>query len=100
MDVNDARLTLGWELGADGVIGARSVPFREEILRPTGEEGVAMLLEFLSNQYTLPSCYRSITKAGRLVFAGYVPEIPMSIMPHELVRNEFEIMGSRTTTKQ
>ena len=59
-----------------------------------------MLLEFVSNQDTLPSSYRSLKKAGRLVFVGYVPEIPMSIMPHELVRNEFEIMGSRATTKQ
>ena len=57
-----------------------------------------LLLEFLSNQYTLPCSYQSITR--RLVFVGYVPEIPMSIMPHELVRNEFEIMGSRVTTKQ
>ncbi len=59
-----------------------------------------MLLEFVSNQDTLPSSYRSLKKAGRLVFVGYVPEIPMSIMPHELVRNEFEIMCSRATTKQ
>jgi D-arabinose 1-dehydrogenase-like Zn-dependent alcohol dehydrogenase len=28
------------------------------------------------------------------------PELPMSVMPHELVRNEGEIMGSRATTKQ
>ena len=35
-----------------------------------------------------------------MVFVGYAPELPMPVMPHELVRNEWEIMGSRATTKQ
>ena len=100
VDVNDARLALARELGADAVIDARRGPFHEEVRRLTGGEGVDVLLEFVSNQDTLPSSYQSLKKAGRLVFVGYVPEIPMSIMPHELVRNEFEIMGSRATTKQ
>jgi len=34
------------------------------------------------------------------VFVGYTPELPMPVMPHELVRNEWEIVGSRATTKQ
>lgn len=100
VDINDARLALARELGADAVIDARRGPFHEEVRRLTGGEGVDVLLEFVSNQDTLPSSYLSLKKAGRLVFVGYVPEIPMSIMPHEMVRNEFEIMGSRATTKQ
>ena len=28
------------------------------------------------------------------MFVGYVPELPMSLMPYEMVRNEFEILGS------
>lgn len=100
VDINDARLALAQELGADAVIDARRGPFHEEVRRLTGGEGVDVLLEFVSNQDTLPSSYQSLKKAGRLVFVGYVPEIPMSIMPHEMVRNEFEIMGSRATTKQ
>ena len=100
VDINDARLALAQELGADAVIDARRGPFHEEVRRLTGGEGVDVLLEFVSNQDTLPSSYQSLKKAGRLVFVGYVPGIPMSIMPHEMVRNEFEIMGSRATTKQ
>jgi len=41
-----------------------------------------------------------VKRAGRLVFVGYTPELPMSVMPHELVRNELEIVGSRANTKQ
>lgn len=100
VDINEARLALTKELGADEVIDARKGPFHDEVRRLTGGEGVDILLEFVSNNDTLPSSYQSLKRAGRLVFVGYVPEIPMSIMPHELVRNEFEIMGSRATTKQ
>ena len=42
----------------------------------------------------------SLKRAGRLVFVGYTPELPMPVMPHELVRNEWEVVGSRATTKQ
>lgn len=100
VDVNDARLALARELGADAAIDARRGPFHHEVRQLTGGEGVDVLLEFVSNEDTLPSSYRSLKTAGRLVFVGYVPEIPMSVMPHELVRNEFEIMGSRATTMQ
>ncbi|PYM72911.1 MAG: zinc-binding dehydrogenase, partial [Candidatus Rokuibacteriota bacterium] len=52
------------------------------------------------NQQTLPSSYQSVKRAGRLVFVGYTPQLPLSVMPHELVRNELEIVGSRANTKQ
>ena len=41
-----------------------------------------------------------LRKAGRLVFVGYTPGRPIELMPHELVRGEFEVYGSRATTKQ
>jgi len=100
VDINEERLKLAQELGADAVIDARSGPFHEEVMQLTGGEGADVVLEFVSNQDTLPSSYRSLKRAGRLVFVGYVPEIPMSLMPHEMVRNELEILGSRATTKQ
>jgi D-arabinose 1-dehydrogenase-like Zn-dependent alcohol dehydrogenase len=59
-----------------------------------------LLPTFVANAQTLPSSYRSLKPAGRLVFVGYTPELPMSVMPHELVRHTCEIMGSRATTKQ
>ena len=31
---------------------------------------------------------------------GYDPGIPMSLRPHEMVRNEIEVVGSRATTTQ
>lgn len=100
IDISEERLKLAQELGADAVINTRGGPFHEEVMQLTGGEGADVLLEFVSNQDTLPSSYRSLKRAGRMVFVGYVPEIPMSIMPHEMVRNELEMLGSRATTKQ
>ncbi len=100
VDVNDARLELARTLGADAVVDARSGPFHEAVRELTDGEGVDVVLEFVANQQTLPSSYLSLKRAGRLVFVGYTPELPMSVMPRELVRNELEIVGSRANTKQ
>lgn len=100
VDVNEARLELARKFGADAVVDARQGPFAQDVRQLTGGQGVDVVLEFVANAQTLPSSYRSLKRAGRLVFVGYTPELPMSVMPHELVRNEWEIMGSRATTKQ
>ena len=100
IDVNQDRLNLARKLGADAVIDAKQGPFHEEVRRLTGGEGADVVMEFVSNEDTLPSSYRSLRRGGRLVFVGYVPELPMSLMPHEMVRNEYEFLGSRANSKQ
>lgn len=98
--VNEARLDLARKLGADAVVDARQGAFDQAVRQLTAGEGVDVLLEFVANAQTLPASYHSVKRAGRLVFVGYTPELPMPVMPHELVRNEWEIMGSWATTKQ
>jgi len=100
VDVNEARLELAKSLGADAVIDARRGPFHEAVRELTDGQGVDVVMEFVANQQTLPSSYQSVKRAGRLVFVGYTPQLPFSVMPHELVRNELEIVGSRANTKQ
>ena len=100
VDVNAERLELARELGADEVVHTGGGAFDEIIRDLTGGGGVDVLLEFVSNEQTLPSSLASVKKGGRLVFVGYVPEIPMSLLPHYTVRNELEIMGSRANSKQ
>lgn len=100
VDVNEARLELARTLGADAVVDARRGPFHEAVRRLTDGQGVDVVLEFVANQETLPSSYLSLKRAGRLVFVGYTQQLPMSVLPHELVRNEWEIVGSRANTKQ
>src|SRR5215813_10260405 len=100
VDVNEARLELAKSLGADAVIDARRGPFHEAVRELTDGQGVDVVMEFVANQQTLPSSYQSVKRAGRLVFVGYTPQLPLSVMPHELVRNELEIVGSRANTKQ
>ena len=100
VDINQDRLELARKLGAHALVDASQGPFHDELRQLTGGEGVDVVLEFVSNQDTLPSSYRSLKKGGRLVFVGYTPELPFSVMPHEMVRSELEIYGSRATTKQ
>lgn len=100
VDINAERLELARTLGADDIIHAGGNPFHDAIRDLTGGSGVDTLLEFVSNEQTLPSSLAAVKRGGRLVFVGYVPEIPMSLPPHYAVRNELEIMGSRANTKQ
>jgi alcohol dehydrogenase, propanol-preferring len=98
IDVNDARLEMARSLGADALVDARSGPFHDTVRRITGGQGVDVVLEFVASPQTLPSSYQSVKRAG--VFVGYTPGLPLPVMPHELVRNELEIVGSRANTKQ
>jgi D-arabinose 1-dehydrogenase-like Zn-dependent alcohol dehydrogenase len=100
VDVNDARLDLARKLGADAVVDARTGPFHEAVRKLTDGLGVDVVLEFVANAQTLPSSVASLRRAGRLVFVGYTPEVPLSVLPRELVRSELEIVGSRANTKQ
>src|SRR4029450_1755814 len=100
IDVNEVRLEVARSLGADAGVDAHSGPFHETGRRLTGGQGVDVVLEFVANQQTLPSSYQSVKRAGRLVFVGYTPGLPLPVLPHELVRNELEIVGSRANTKQ
>ena len=100
VDVNEARLDLAQKFGADAVVDARQGPFDQAIRQLTDGQGVDVVMEFVANHQTLPLSYRSLKRAGRLVFVGYTPELPMPVLPHELVRNEWEIVGARATTKQ
>ena len=100
IDVSEARLELARSLGADAVVDARRGPFHDAVRKLTDGQGVDVVLEFVSNETTLTSSYQSLRRAGRLVFVGYTPQLPLPVMPHELVRNEIEIVGSRANTKQ
>jgi len=100
IDVSEARLELARSLGADAVVDARRGPFHDAVRRLTDGQGVDVVIEFVSNETTLTSSYQSLRRAGRLVFVGYTPQLPLPVMPHELVRNEIEIVGSRANTKQ
>jgi propanol-preferring alcohol dehydrogenase len=100
IDVNEASLERAKTLGADAVVDARREPFHEAVRRLTDGQGADVVLETVANESTLPSSYQSLRRAGRLVFVGYTPQLPLPVMPHELVRNEWEIVGSRANTKQ
>ena len=100
VDINQERLDKARELGADALINTRGESFHDQVLELTEGEGANVVLEFVSNQATLVPSVRSLARGGRLVFVGYTPELPLALMPHEVVRNELEILGSRANSKQ
>ena len=64
-----------------------------------------MRLSRIISRYKIPAKLHNATaqgwcKARRLVFVGYTPRLPIEVVPHELVRGEFEVFGSCATTEQ
>ena len=57
IDINQKRLSLARELGADELVDARTGPFHEAITDLTAGEGADVEMEFVSNPDTLPSSY-------------------------------------------
>lgn len=100
VDRSPAALERARAHGADAVVDAREGPFHEPLRRLTGGEGADVVFELVGSAETLPSSYRSLRRAGRLVFVGYRPGVSLPVLPHELVRNEWEIVGSRANTTQ
>ena len=98
VDVNEERLALAKKLGADAVVIAGEPGFHEELRRLTDGEGVDVVIEFVASRETLDSSYRSLRRGGRLVLVGYDPNQPMTLWPHEAVRGELEVVGSRAAS--
>ena len=100
VDVSEDRLAIARKLGADATVDAREGDFHQRVRELTDGQGVDVVMEFAANEHTLESSYLSLKRGGRLVFVGYGPEQPLTLKPHEAVRNELEVVGSRAASTQ
>ena len=100
VDVSEDRLAIARKLGADATVDAREGDFHQRVRELTDGQGVDVVMEFAANEHTLESSYLSLKRGGRLVFVGYDPEQPLTLKPHEAVRNELEVVGSRAASTQ
>ena len=84
------------ELGAGEVLLSRSgVDFSSEVKRLTGGRGVDVVLEGVGSA-TFPSSFRSLAKAGRLVFVGEVSGQPAQFNPALMIYKEVVLTGAQS----
>ncbi len=94
VDIDDSKLEIAKQLGADFVINSKVQNLHEELEKITNGNGPTVIIEAAGNPITYRSAIEEVAFAGRVVCIGYAGnEIAF---PTKLwVQKELEIMGSR-----
>ncbi|MHB9113908.1 MAG: alcohol dehydrogenase catalytic domain-containing protein [Thermoleophilia bacterium] len=100
-DVDEGRLALAGELGADHLIDPRSVADPTAAVRDlTDGAGVDAVVDNVGSAETVAWALPTMRKGGKLVIVGYTPGRPFTVDSMAMHYNEWEIIGSRLATKQ
>jgi L-iditol 2-dehydrogenase len=92
-DVDETRLKLAAELGADHTIQASGSPLVEEILRLTGGRGVDVVLEAVGRDETISAGIDCVRKGGTVTLVGNIS--PQVVLPlQKVVSRQIRLQGS------
>jgi len=94
VDIDDSKLAIAQQLGADYVINSKDQVLHEELEKITNGDGPTVVIEAAGNPITYKSAIEEVAFAGRVVCIGYAGN--EVAFPTKLwVQKEMEIMGSR-----
>jgi 2-desacetyl-2-hydroxyethyl bacteriochlorophyllide A dehydrogenase len=99
-DVLDDKLELARAYGADHLINARKTDPLAIIRALTGGVGVDAVIENVGSAESMSWSLPATKKGGKLVIVGYSPGKPFPCDSMAMHYNEWEILGSRLSTKQ
>jgi L-iditol 2-dehydrogenase len=92
-DVDETRLKLAKELGADRVIHGSGVALVEEILRVTDGRGVDLVLEAVGRDETIAAGIDCVRKGGTVTLVGNIS--PQIVLPlQKVVSRQIRLQGS------
>ena len=99
VDIDDNKLSLAKDLGADHLVNSVKKDFSDEVLDITSGKGADAVLELVGTDVTLPKSFRSISRAGVLVIVGFQPGKIFECDPTRFVDDEILVTGSRYVNK-
>jgi D-arabinose 1-dehydrogenase-like Zn-dependent alcohol dehydrogenase len=99
VDIQDARLQMAKELGADLTINAFSEDPAQSTIQFTEGLGADLIIENVGTPESIHHSIRSVRRGGRIVIVGYGPEF-FTADPQKIALEEIEIVGSRSCTRQ
>lgn len=99
-DVLDEKLELAREYGADHLINPRKTDPLPIIRELTDGVGVDAVIENVGSAESVSWSLPATKKGGKLVIVGYSPGKPFPCDSMAMHYNEWEILGSRLSTKQ
>ena len=99
-DISDEKLELGREYGADHLLNPRQGDPLSAIRSLTGGVGVDAVIENVGSTESLAWSLPATKNGGKLVIVGYSPGKPFPCDSMGMHYHEWEILGSRLSTKQ
>jgi 2-desacetyl-2-hydroxyethyl bacteriochlorophyllide A dehydrogenase len=99
-DVKDEKLQLAREYGADHAVNPRQTDGLAFVRELTGGIGVDAVIENVGSSESLAWTLPATKNGGKLVIVGYSPGKPFPCDSMGMHYHEWEILGSRLSTKQ
>jgi threonine dehydrogenase-like Zn-dependent dehydrogenase len=94
IDLDDGKLAIATQCGAQHVINAAKTPVHDELQSLTGGLGPDIVIEAIGLPATYRMAIEEVAFTGRVVYVGYAKE-PVTYETRLFVQKELDIMGSR-----
>ncbi len=96
IDIDDAKLGMAKDVGADIVINSMGKEPSEEVYKVTGNKGVDISVESAGTPITSAQAFSLTGKGGKVLFVGipYGDVMVKRLYFEKIVRNELKIFGS------
>lgn len=94
VDIDDEKLALAKEIGAEHVINSKTEDVHERIQQITGGFGVDVVIEAVGSPATYVMAINEVSFTGRVTYIGYAKQ-EVSFQTKFFVQKELDIRGSR-----
>lgn len=99
VDIDDHKLDLASELGAQHSINSSSLDLHKELEKLTGGRGPDVVVEAAGNPITYRTAVEEVAFTGRVVCIGYAGS-EVAFATKLFVQKEMDILGSRNATAE
>jgi len=100
VDMRDESLQLAKDYGAEFIVNPYAADPQEAVMDITRGRGVDTVIENVGIDATLRWTVSCLARGGTLVIVGYDPKKPFQVSAIDMHFNEWNIHGSRVSTKQ
>jgi len=95
VDINDDRLKLAQNMGADYVVNSAKENLKERIAELTNGKGASLVIEATGAEKALEECFEATAYRGRVTILGFYKSLLVQIPPIHIVKKELDVYGSR-----
>lgn len=95
VDINEHRLKIAKDMGADYIINSAKENFEQEIMDLTDGKGASLVVEATGVESALKMCFTVTAYRAKVVILGFYKSPLVYIPPIHIVKKELDVYGSR-----